>query len=189
MLIPFSPRSLLLSLILLAASLASPSTRALAGQQPFAIAVRPATTHSAALSGPGYFLLRLAPGRAHRSYALLTNHGPRALTVDLAPVDALRDARGAITYRLQSAPRTQVGAWVHLLIHTVYIRRGESVVIRLQMTLPRPLHPGTYLGALTVFPTVHRPQHSSHAVIGVQMRLADAIVITVTPPTHRRGAA
>jgi hypothetical protein len=185
---PFPLRAHLIPLILPAAGLAVVPQRALAAQRPFAIAVRPANAHGVPLRGPGYFVLRLAPGQSRRFSVLLSNHGPRALTVDIAPVDATRDIYGNIAYRLQQAPRTQVGAWVHLFVHTIYLRRRENLVVPFLITVPRDQRPGTYIGALTFFPTIHHPQRRGRAVISVQVRLADAIVITVRrPPHHETG--
>lgn len=176
-----SPRAHLLPLIVLAAGLAIIPGSAQAARQPFAITVRPSNAHGVPLHGPGYFVLRMAPGQSRRSYALVTNRGSKALTIDIAPVDAARDIDGNISYRLQQAPRRQVGAWVHLFSRTIYLRHQESVLVPFVITIPRSLRPGTYIGALTFFPTIHRAQQRGRAVVNVQVRLADAIVITVLP--------
>jgi hypothetical protein len=151
------------------------------------IGLRPSNAHGKTIPGPGYFVLHGVPGQYIRLYAHLFNHGQRAGTVSLTPVDARHDIYGNISYNLPNARRKEVGSWIRLFSGTVYLRKHESFTVPFIVHIPKTCRPGKYIGALTAFVPLKRRAARGRAQVLVQVRMADAIVVTVRPPKRQVG--
>ena len=149
------------------------------------VGMRPSDAAGKPIGGPGYWVIKSAPGSVAHLHALITNSGHSAALVSVIPVDAVNGAYGGITYKTPDKPQIEVGAWTSVPENRVRVDPGKAVVVPFSVHVPAGARPGQHVGSLTAFIPATASKGGKFTAITVQFRSFDAIVIDVPgPATH-----
>ena len=108
------------------------------------LGIRPATDAN-------FFHFSVYPGAATDATAIVSNHTNTAVTLLDYAVDAHNSAQGTFGMAAQEAPRSGVGAWVHIDIHThITVPAGSELKVPFRLTVPVGTPPGDYAGAIII---------------------------------------
>ncbi len=142
------PWTVLLSLLcaLLAIGIVQVSQTYAAGGASFTL--QPATVNPTNPLSMAYFILAGKPGTVLQESVVVKNVGTATGTLSLYAVDAGTGQNSGIIYLPQNAPRTDVGAWIHLSMSRVTLAAGQSKVVSFQVVIPRKARAGQHVGGI-----------------------------------------
>jgi hypothetical protein len=173
--------SLILTIAVLAAPLSSAGATSAA-----TFSIRPTD------GGAGYFVLEVARGKPLEGTARIVNTGGRPGTVFLYPVDAATGATSGAVYLDRSRPRQSVGAWLRLPVSRLWLRPGESRLLRFTARVPPNARAGDHLGGIVA----ENPQLTGAAgraaaprgQLRVRIRRLSIVAVHVVTPGPRHPA-
>jgi hypothetical protein len=129
---------------------------------------------------PDHFRLELAPGAVTERTTVVSNRSPNTVTFKVYAADATTTPQGGFALQSNAAPRTGVGAWVHLPIGSVTVKPGSQVEVPFRLTVPEHATPGDYTGGILIEPP---PRAGKPAEVGnqtaVQLNIVERVGVRV----------
>ncbi len=133
----------------------------------------------------GYYLIDSKPGRSIECEVLLTNTSNKALTLQLAGVDASTGPYGGVSYETVDEKVDAMGAWIDLDQKQVQLAVNARVIAKFTVNVPADAAPGDHVGGLVAMvPTKDEGKtvaggQEAGAVVVVQPRRVIAVQVVV----------
>jgi hypothetical protein len=99
-------------------------------------------------SGRANFAYAVEPGAELRDAVVVTNHGQRALDLDVYAADARTTTSGQLDLLPADEPSTGVGTWVTVDLPHVALAPGASVEVPFTVRVPADATPGDHSGGV-----------------------------------------
>ncbi len=125
---------------------AAPAAGAVPAQAVFAL--RPVTYDAAVPATKSYFVLPGRPGETLTTQVRVSNVGNATGRALLYPVDATTGQTSGAVYLSRTAPRRDVGSWLHLGAAAVTLAPGASRIVDFSVQVPGSARPGQHLGGI-----------------------------------------
>lgn len=130
-----------------------------------------------------YFVLNGKAGTVQQNGIHVTNTGSASGTVALYAVDATTGQNSGLVYNAQSAPRSDVGAWIQLGQQNLTLGAGESQIVQFQVNIPRAAWAGQHIGGIVAeSDTQASKQQQNTFHVNVQNLSIVAVEVTVAGP-------
>lgn len=175
------PLALLGLLFLLLLSLGVPQAPAAYAAGGANITLQPAISDPANPLTRAYFILQGKPGTVIQNSVVVTNTGTATGAVNLYTVDAGTGQNSGIIYLLQTAPRRDVGAWIHLSKSQLTLAAGQSKQVAFQVVIPSKARAGQHVGGI-VAEDVEQDSTTTNSKIQITVHSRRIIAIEVNLP-------
>lgn len=175
------PLALLGLLLLLLLSLGVPQAPAAYAAGGANITLQPAISDPANPLTRAYFILQGKPGTVLQNSVVVTNTGTATGAVNLYTVDAGTGQNSGIIYLLQTAPRRDVGAWIHLSKSQLTLAAGQSKQVAFQVVIPSKARAGQHVGGI-VAEDVEQDSTTTNSKIQITVHSRRIIAIEVNLP-------
>lgn len=175
------PLALLGLLFLLLLSLGVPQAPAAYAAGGANITLQPAISDPANPLTRAYFILQGKPGTVIQNSVVVTNTGTATGAVNLYTVDAGTGQNSGIIYLLQTAPRRDVGAWIHLSKSQLTLAAGQSKQVAFQVVIPGKARAGQHVGGI-VAEDVEQDSTTTNSKIQITVHSRRIIAIEVNLP-------
>jgi hypothetical protein len=143
--------------------------------------LQPATVDPANPLSMAYFILAGKPGAVLQEGVVVKNVGTATGTISLYAVDAGTGQNSGIIYLPQNAPRTNVGAWIHLSATQVTLAAGQSEVVAFRVVIPGKARAGQHVGGI-VAEDVEQDATTTNSRLQITVHSRRVIAVEVNLP-------
>lgn len=146
--------------------------------------IRPVTWDPAVPASDSYFVLNVKSGRTIRNEFRISNVGGAAGSALVYPVDATTGQTSGAVYFSRSAPRRDVGAWLHLPVRKVDLAPGETRVVPFETVVPAHARGGVHVGGIVAEDATQTAAGTTRGggSIGIKLRFLTVVAVEVDLP-------
>lgn len=137
---------------------------------------------------PAYFVFRARPGTRVTDRLQLANVGSARGVATLYAVDGTTGTSSGVVYLSRAEPRRDVGRWIRLPVHRVFLLPGETKTVKFTLTVPRRTWRGQHVGGIVAeaAPQISTTRTQSGRGFGVRIRHLVIVAAEVIVPGSQR---